>query len=134
MGVTFALFQSTGTSSFAMLPGKNPLSGDAMAGATSRSIVELKLYTPGALYGFNCNSFFNTTFWRDSSVVLVKIFTGSGKLSVTSSMNAESKYSFNTFAVSTESVHRLCGHLPFIMNKGTNSVFCPSFKSSVCRE
>ena len=34
MGVTLTLFQSTGTSAFAMLSTKISLSGDAMAGAT----------------------------------------------------------------------------------------------------
>ena len=61
MVVAFALFQSTGTSPFVMLSAKISLVGYAMAGATSRSIVELKLSTPGALYGFNCKKNLCTT-------------------------------------------------------------------------
>ena len=97
MGVTFAIFLSSGTSPFAMLSTKISLSGDAMKGATSRNIVELKLSTPGALCGYSCNNVFNITsvmnsiYWEDSSIVLVKIFTGSGVLSVTSSVNTEAK-------------------------------------------
>ena len=41
MGVAFALFQSTGTSPFAMLSTKISVSGDAMAGAISRSIADI---------------------------------------------------------------------------------------------
>ena len=54
-------FQSSGTSPFAMLCVKISLNGDAIAGATSLSIVEFKVSTPGALYGFRCVSFFSTT-------------------------------------------------------------------------
>ena len=42
-----------------MLSKKILHSGDVMARATSLSIVELKLSTPVALYGFRCNSFFS---------------------------------------------------------------------------
>ena len=49
--VTFAFFQSRGTSPVSMLPLKISHNGEAIDEATSLNIEEFKLSTPGALFG-----------------------------------------------------------------------------------
>ena len=52
IGVTFAFFQSRGTSPISILPLKISHNGEAIAEDTSLNIEELKLSIPGALFGF----------------------------------------------------------------------------------
>ena len=61
IGVTFALFQSRGTSPISVLPLKISHNGEAIDEATSLNIKELKLSIPGALFGFIFESFSCTT-------------------------------------------------------------------------
>ena len=92
VGVTFAFFQSRGTCPISILPLKISHNGEAIAEDTSLNIEELKLSIPGALFGFIFDSFsctiaiVNSIVWSDSSIVFVKIFTGSGKLLISSSV------------------------------------------------
>ena len=67
-------------------------------------------------------------FWSDSSNVFMKIFTGSCKLPISSSVYTEAKQSLSKFAASNES-----DHFSHTINKGPNAVFCHRFRSCICK-